>query len=376
MVVNIFQATVATTSRSRVLALQVMIEVTVVCQGTCLCLVLTQVQHQSCLLLKAQSCLLITVLVHALDVCERVSLIVATTQQLGGSVPTIRMSFGTQPAEDPALFVTFEEEEDDFPSTNRAAVARSQPMPGRRLPPQISAAAQPAANSRQQPPAGTGSTTSSRAPGTGAGKTLSGAEQELEDLKRRIAEKERQMKAKRQTGQGYSGMPVRSRPLPAHGPVLRGLHRKQPSTDGPALGTQEADLFLQQVAAELPSSKGNFTLPGTVCQPHDIACIAANACGCCAIVLSAAMLQLVKPFKLFAAKIDMHEDWLVVVLSTSGPWCHGLRLPPCSTSSNLDVFLVQAQHQVCIQVETQLALSLQQILHHKHLPQVKNISLR
>ncbi len=98
-------------------------------------------------------------------------------------------------------------------------------------------------------------------PASSAGpvKTLSSAEQELEDLKRRIADKERQMKAKRQTGQGYSGVPARSRPNPAHGPVLRGLHRKQPPMDAAAESTQEADLFLKQVAAELPASRGDHS---------------------------------------------------------------------------------------------------------------------
>ena len=179
-----------------------------------------------------------------------------TTQQLGGSAPDMHMPFASQPAEDPALFVTFEEEDEDFPSNNRAAVARPQQMPSRRQPTQQPAGTH-TANSRQQPGAGAVSKPQVRATSAGPVKTLSAAEQELEDLKRRIADKERQMKAKRQTGQGYSGMPARSRPNPAHGPVLRGLHRKQPPSDSAAQSTQEADLFLKQVAAELPGNRGD-----------------------------------------------------------------------------------------------------------------------
>ncbi|KAL0033603.1 hypothetical protein WJX79_007018 [Trebouxia sp. C0005] len=179
----------------------------------------------------------------------------ATTQQLGGPALSTHMQFANQAAEDPALFVTFEEEDEDFPSTSRAAVARRQQMPFRRQPSQSAIGTQ-AANSRQQPPAGTVPQAPNRASSAGPVKTLSSAEQELEDLKRRIADKERQMKAKRQTGQGYSGVPARSRPNPAHGPVLRGLHRKQPPKNAAAESTQEADLFLKQVAAELPASRG------------------------------------------------------------------------------------------------------------------------
>ena len=168
------------------------------------------------------------------------------------------MQFANQAAEDPALFVTFEEEDEDFPSTSRAAIARNQPMPFRRQPSQNAIGTQ-AANNRQQPPGGTAPQAPNRASSAGPVKTVSSAEQELEDLKRRIADKERQMKAKRQTGQGYSGVPTRSRPNPAHGPVLRGLHRKQPPMDAAAVSTQEADLFLKQVAAELPASRGDHS---------------------------------------------------------------------------------------------------------------------
>lgn len=165
-------------------------------------------------------------------------------------------NFGQQ-KEDPALFVTFDEEEDDFPAANRQVMARGQPTQARRQAPQGNITSHLAAANRQQPPAGTGprppARPSSAGPSAEPGKKLSAAEQELEDLKRRIAEKEKQMKAKRQTGQGFTGAPVRSRPNPAHGPVLRGLHRKQPLTDKPTHDTREADLFLQQVAAELPA---------------------------------------------------------------------------------------------------------------------------
>ena len=50
---------------------------------------------------------------------------------------------------------------------------------------------------------------------------------------------------------GFGGMPARSRPNPAHGPILRGLHRKPP-IDPPSQGSKEADLFLKKMAAELP----------------------------------------------------------------------------------------------------------------------------
>lgn len=162
-----------------------------------------------------------------------------------------------QQNEDPALFVTFDEEEDDFPIANRQVMARSQPMQARRQPPQGNPTSQAAAAKRQQPPAGPAPRPSARpssaGPNVEPGKKLSAAEQELEELKRRIAEKEKQMKAKRQTGQGFGGAPVRSRPNPAHGPVLRGLHRKQPLADKPPQDNREADLFLQQVAKELPA---------------------------------------------------------------------------------------------------------------------------
>lgn len=162
----------------------------------------------------------------------------------------------SQQIEDPALFVTFDEEEDDFPVANRQVMAGSQPMQARRQPSQGNLNVQLSAASRQQPSTGTGARLparpSSAGPGLEPGRKLSAAEQELEDLKRRIAEKEKQMKAKRQMGQGFTGAPVRSRPNPAHGPVLRGLHRKQPSTEKPTQDTSEADLFLKQVAAELP----------------------------------------------------------------------------------------------------------------------------
>jgi len=179
------------------------------------------------------------------------------------------MQFANQAAEDPALFVTFEEEDEEFPSSSRAAVARSQPMPFRRQPSQNAIGTQ-AANNRQQPPGGTVPQAPNRASSAGPVKTLSSAEQELEDLKRRIADKERQMKAKRQTGQGYSGVPARSRPNPAHGPVLRGLHRKQPPMDAAAESTQEADLFLKQVAAELPASRGDHSSLRFSIQDDDI----------------------------------------------------------------------------------------------------------
>jgi len=217
------------------------------------CQVPTQVAYRSCLLLAIYACGSRFSTRLCVNDIEHVSILAAATQQLGGSASGMYTSFGNQPAEDPALFVTFEEEDDDFPSSNRAAVARSQPMPARTQAVQPSVGAQ-AANSRQQPPAGNMSSVPSRAPSAGPVKTLSAAEQELEDLKRRIAEKERQMKAKRQTGQGYSGMPVRSRPNPAHGPILRGLHRKQPAVEEASQSTREADLFLKQVAAELPPS--------------------------------------------------------------------------------------------------------------------------
>ena len=165
-------------------------------------------------------------------------------------------NFGQQ-TEDPALFVTFDEEEDDFPVANRQVVARSQPVQARRQPPQGNTTSQAAAANRQQPLAGFGprppARPSSAGPSVEPGKKLSAAEQELEELKRRIAEKEKQMKAKRQTGQGFTSAPVRSRPNPAHGPVLRGLHRKHPLADKPPQDTREADLFLQQVAKELPA---------------------------------------------------------------------------------------------------------------------------
>lgn len=177
-------------------------------------------------------------------------------QQLSGPQPGVHTSFGQQ-TEDPALFVTFDEEEDDFPVANRQAMAVSQPMHARRQPPQGIMNVQLAAANRQQPPAGAGhrppARPSSAGPSAEPGKKLSAAEQELEDLKRRIAEKEKQMKAKRQMGQGITGAPVRSRPNPAHGPVLRGLHRKQHSIEQPTQDTSEADLFLKQVAAELPA---------------------------------------------------------------------------------------------------------------------------
>ena len=72
---------------------------------------------------------------------------------------------------------------------------------------------QSAAANRQQPPAGLGPRPPSRpalaGPNVEPGRKFSAAEQELEELKRRIAEKEKQMKAKRQTGQGFTGAPVR-----------------------------------------------------------------------------------------------------------------------------------------------------------------------
>ena len=179
-------------------------------------------------------------------------------QQLSGPLggPGLHTNYGQQ-NEDPALFVTFDEEEDDFPVANRQVMARSQPMQTRRQRPQGNSTSQAAAANRQQPPAGPGprqpARPSSAGPSVEPGKKPSAAEQELEELKRRIAEKEKQMKAKRQTGQGFIGAPVRSRPNPAHGPVLRGLHRKQPLADKPPQDTLEADLFLQQVAKELPA---------------------------------------------------------------------------------------------------------------------------
>lgn len=185
------------------------------------------------------------------------SLLTVAPQQFGAPQPGLHATFGSQPNEDPALFVTFDDEDDDYSIPGRQINARSQPMQGRRQPPQINANAQPAAANRQLPNTGTASRPPARPSSAGATagptKSLSAAEQELEDLKRCIAEKEKQMKAKRQTGQGYSGMPVRSRPNPAHGPVLRGLHRKQPATEIPAEHSTEAETFLKQVAAELPS---------------------------------------------------------------------------------------------------------------------------
>lgn len=178
-------------------------------------------------------------------------------QHLGGPLggPSMHTNFSQQ-NEDPALFVTFDEEEDDFPLANRQVLGRSQPMQPRRQPIQGNTTSQAAAN-RQQPPAGLGprppARPASAGPSVEPGRKFSAAEQELEELKRRIAEKEKQMKAKRQTGQGFTGAPVRSRPNPAHGPVLRGLHRKQPLADKPPQDTREADLFLQQVASELPA---------------------------------------------------------------------------------------------------------------------------
>ena len=190
-----------------------------------------------------------------------------TSQQLGGPQLGMHANFGQQ-KEDPALFVTFDEEEDEFPVANRQVMARGQPMQARRQAPQGNITSHLAAANRQQPPAGTGprppARPSSAGPSAEPSKKLSAAEQELEDLKRRIAEKEKQMKAKRQTGQGFTGAPVRSRPNPAHGPVLRGLHRKQPLPDKPTHDTREADLFLQQVAAELPAGIWSH-LKGALC---------------------------------------------------------------------------------------------------------------
>ena len=192
------------------------------------------------------------------------SLIAVAPQQLGVPQPGMHTNFGSQPNEDPALFVTFDEEEDDFSIAGRQVATRSQPMQGRRQPPHTNSNAQPTAASKQQPSASSVSRPparpSSAGPSSGPTKSLSAAEQELESLKRRIAEKEKQMKAKRQTGQGYSGVPVRSRPNPAHGPVLRGLHCKQPATETAASNSSEAETFLKQVAAELPSDSSGRQL--------------------------------------------------------------------------------------------------------------------
>ena len=191
-------------------------------------------------------------------------------QQLAASLggPGLHTNYGQQ-NEDPALFVTFDEEEDDFPITNRQVMARSQPMQARRQHAQGNTTSQAAAANRQQPPVNTGprqpTRPSSAGPTVEPGKKLSAAEQELEELKRRIAEKEKQMKAKRQTGQGLTGAPVRSRPNPAHGPVLRGLHHKQPLADKPPQNTREADLFLQQVAKELPAGSCLSSRQSCIC---------------------------------------------------------------------------------------------------------------
>ena len=196
-------------------------------------------------------------------------------QQLGGPQTGMHTSFGSQQIEDPALFVTFDEEDDEFPVGNRQ-LARSQPVQVRRqppqLPPQHNTMPQLPAGNRQQPVAGTTARASARpasaGPSGGPGKTLSAAEQELEDLKRRIAEKEKQMKAKRQTGQGYSSMPVRSRPNPAHGPVLRGLHRQQSASS--SQNSPDAEAFLKQVAAELPPAALGSCRDS--CMQHSAAC--------------------------------------------------------------------------------------------------------
>ena len=182
-------------------------------------------------------------------------------QQLGGHPSGLRLPFSSQQAEDPALFVNFDDDDEDFAMNSRAAVARNQAMNVRRPAPQMQASMQPPNMSRQQQMGGSVATLPMHSSNSHPSRNMSAAEQELEDLKRRIAEKERQMKAKRQGSQGFGGMPARSRPNPAHGPILRGLHRKPP-IDPPSQVSKEADLFLKNMAAELPTSSTGVNFSG------------------------------------------------------------------------------------------------------------------
>ena len=175
-------------------------------------------------------------------------------QQMGGSIPGLTLPFssqaGLQMTEDPSLYVNFDDEDSDFPNGRRIAVTypqQPQKRPG---------AATAQINPPIHPSTSSASLPQSRPASTGATKSANAADQELADLKRRIAEKEKQMQAKRQSVQGNAGTNTGASNIakfnPAHGPVLRGLHRKQSSGIDKS-NEQQVDSFLKEIAADLPA---------------------------------------------------------------------------------------------------------------------------
>ena len=174
------------------------------------------------------------------------------SQQLGGTIPGLTVSYGSQSsiqlAEDPSLYVNFDDEDEEFPAGRRVAVSYDQ-QPQRRP---VTAAPQSNPPSRLRQSTNSASLPQSR-PASATAKLVVGtaADQELENLRRRIAEKERQIKAQRQSAQGNAGANNVAKINPALGPVLRGLHRKQSPVAEDT--TKQVDAFLKEVASRLPA---------------------------------------------------------------------------------------------------------------------------
>ena len=182
-------------------------------------------------------------------------------QQMGGTIPGLNLPFGAQPSlqipEDPSLYVNFDDEETDFSMARRIPV--SYPQQAQRRP--ATALAEP---TRSLPtPTGAASLPQSRPASAGAAKPVSAADKELAELKRRIAEKEQQMKAKRQSAQSSAAANL-TKFNPAHGPVLRGLHRKQSPVPENS-SEQQIDLFLKEVAADLPAKPSGASAASQDC---------------------------------------------------------------------------------------------------------------
>ena len=191
------------------------------------------------------------------DASEATDVVAVMSHQLGGTIPGLNHSFGSQPllnlAEDPSLYVNFDDEDEDFPAGPRGTVTYDQ-QPQRR-PATAAAALNPPSRLRQ-------ATHSASAPPIRPSSAAAvnpvpanAADQELENLRRRIAEKERQIKAQRQSVQGGTNNVARINP--ALGPVLRGLHRK-PSPVAEDTSKQ-VDAFLKEVASGMPAKSAGMS---------------------------------------------------------------------------------------------------------------------
>lgn len=181
------------------------------------------------------------------------------SQQLGATIPGLTHTYGSQSGlqipEDPSLYVNFDDEDEDFQTGRRVAVNYDQQRQ------RDSAPAQPNPPSRVRQATNSASLPQSRPSSGAAIKSVSGtaADQELENLRRRIAEKERQIKAQRQSAHSNTGAKHVARLNPALGPVLRGLHRKQsPVADDTS---KQVDAFLKEVSAGVSAkSAGVFCI--------------------------------------------------------------------------------------------------------------------